>query len=105
MPVKKKRILDSTYFICLICKTPGNLTDQYDPRKKVLRLSEGIYSSSSLTALEIVAHETGHAIQHHREYFFSTFNPKLFVKSFFCFQKNGFCSCCSNSCDSNFFNS
>jgi len=50
-------------------KTPGNLTDHYDPRKKVLRLSEGVYSSSSLAALGIAAHETGHAIQHHREYF------------------------------------
>ncbi|MEA2005087.1 MAG: zinc metallopeptidase [Acidobacteriota bacterium] len=50
-------------------KTSGNLTDHYDPRKKVLRLSEGVYSSSSLAALGIAAHETGHAIQHHREYF------------------------------------
>jgi len=50
-------------------KTPGNLTDHYDPRKRVLRLSEGVYSSSSLAALGIAAHETGHAIQHHREYF------------------------------------
>ncbi len=41
----------------------GQLTDHYDPSKKVLRLSEGVYNSSSLAALAIVAHEAGHAIQ------------------------------------------
>lgn len=42
---------------------PGEMTDHYDPTKKVLRLSEGVYNSSSLAALAIVAHEAGHAIQ------------------------------------------
>ena len=42
---------------------PGELTDHYDPSKKVLRLSEGVYNSSSLAALAVVAHEVGHAIQ------------------------------------------
>ena len=46
----------------------GQLTDHYDPRKKVLRLSEGVYGSQSLAALGIAAHETGHAIQHHTGY-------------------------------------
>jgi Zn-dependent membrane protease YugP len=46
----------------------GQLTDHYDPRKKVLRLSEGVYSNQSLAALGIAAHETGHAIQHHTGY-------------------------------------
>jgi Zn-dependent membrane protease YugP len=43
--------------------TRGRLTDHYDPRKKMLRLSEGIYSSPSVAALGIVAHEVGHAVQ------------------------------------------
>ena len=42
----------------------GTLTDHYDPRKKVLNLSDGVYDSSSIAALGIAAHETGHAIQH-----------------------------------------
>ncbi|MDR2648510.1 MAG: zinc metallopeptidase [Clostridiales bacterium] len=42
----------------------GNLTDHYDPKSKVLRLSEGVYNSPSLAAVGIAAHETGHAIQH-----------------------------------------
>ncbi|MDW7759158.1 MAG: zinc metallopeptidase [Acidobacteriota bacterium] len=45
-------------------RTPGQLTDHYDPRKKALRLSEGVFSSSSIAALGIAAHEAGHAIQH-----------------------------------------
>ena len=44
-------------------RTGGRLSDHYDPRKKVLRLSEGVYSSPSVAALGIVAHEVGHAVQ------------------------------------------
>ena len=44
-------------------RTPGNLTDHYDPRGKVLRLSEGVHSSPSIAAIGIAAHEVGHAIQ------------------------------------------
>lgn len=49
-------------------RVAGNLTDHYDPRKRVLRLSDGVYSSNSLAALGIAAHEAGHAIQHHQGY-------------------------------------
>lgn len=41
----------------------GNLTDNYDPRKKVLHLSQGVYQSNSVAALAIAAHELGHAMQ------------------------------------------
>lgn len=47
----------------------GTLTDHYDPRHKVLRLSPQVYNSNSLAALGIAAHETGHALQHHTGYF------------------------------------
>jgi uncharacterized protein len=43
--------------------TPGQLTDHYDPRTKVLRLSEGVYGNSSIAAIGVAAHEAGHAIQ------------------------------------------
>jgi Zn-dependent membrane protease YugP len=49
-------------------RTRGRLTDHYDPRKKKLRLSEGVHDSTSLAALGIAAHETGHALQHHQGY-------------------------------------
>ena len=42
----------------------GNLTDHYDPRNKVLRLSDSTYSSASVAAVGVAAHECGHAIQH-----------------------------------------
>lgn len=47
---------------------PGTLTDHYDPRGRVLRLSEGVYSQGSLAALGIAAHEAGHAMQHKEGY-------------------------------------
>lgn len=42
----------------------GNLTDHYDPRDKVLRLSDATYGSASVAAVGVAAHECGHAIQH-----------------------------------------
>ncbi|MBM3284645.1 MAG: zinc metallopeptidase [Candidatus Aminicenantes bacterium] len=49
-------------------KASGHLSDHYDPRKKALRLSEGVYASDSIAALGIAAHEAGHALQHHTGY-------------------------------------
>lgn len=46
----------------------GNLTDHYDPREKVLRLSDSVYGSDSVAAVGVAAHECGHAIQHQRGY-------------------------------------
>lgn len=44
-------------------ETKGVLTDHYDPRKKRLRLSKDVYRFSSVSAMGIVAHEVGHALQ------------------------------------------
>ncbi len=49
-------------------RVPGNLTDHYDPRGKMLRLSEPVYASNSMAAFGIAAHEVGHAIQHAQGY-------------------------------------
>ncbi len=46
----------------------GSLTDHYDPRSKVLRLSDSTYSSSSIAAICVAAHECGHAVQHKESY-------------------------------------
>lgn len=46
----------------------GNLTDHYDPRNKVLRLSDATYGSNSVAAVGVAAHECGHAIQHKEGY-------------------------------------
>ncbi len=50
-------------------ETKGVLTDHYDPRKKRLRLSKDIYRLSSVSAMGIVAHEVGHALQDSVGYF------------------------------------
>ena len=42
----------------------GSLTDQYDPRRNVIRLSESVYGSSSIAAVGVAAHEAGHAVQY-----------------------------------------
>jgi len=47
---------------------PGTLTDHYDPRTRVVRLSQATYSSDSVASLGVVAHEIGHAIQHAKGY-------------------------------------
>lgn len=46
----------------------GNLTDHYDPRSRVLRLSEAVYSGRSVASAGVAAHEAGHAVQHARAY-------------------------------------
>ncbi len=75
----------------------GELTDHYDPRGKVLRLSEGIYNGRSIAAAGIVAHEVGHAIQDAKNYvpmklrasivpvasFGSSLGPILIIAGFF----------------------
>lgn len=58
-------------------RVAGNLTDHYDPRTKTLRLSQSVYDSTSVAALGVAAHETGHAIQHDVGY------APLALRSFF----------------------
>ncbi len=52
-----------------IQKIQGQLTDNYDPRKKVLGLSPGVYQGNSVASLAIAAHELGHALQDKENYF------------------------------------
>ena len=46
----------------------GTLSDHYDPRSRVVRLSEGVYGETSVSAMAIACHECGHAVQHARGY-------------------------------------
>lgn len=48
--------------------TPGSLSDHYDPRTRILRLSPEVYHGRSLASLGVAAHETGHAVQHAHAY-------------------------------------
>ena len=49
-------------------KVKGELTDHYDPKNKVLRLSDSTYGAASVAAVGVAAHECGHAVQHQRGY-------------------------------------
>lgn len=45
-------------------RVSGNLTDHFDPRTKVIRLSDSVYNSTSVSAVGVAAHEAGHAVQY-----------------------------------------
>ena len=49
-------------------RVQGQLSDHYDPRSRVVRLSQGVYDSTSIAALGVAVHEVGHAIQHDTGY-------------------------------------
>ena len=49
-------------------RVSGNLTDHYDPKANVIRLSDSVYNSTSVAAIGVAAHETGHAIQYAKKY-------------------------------------
>lgn len=64
-----ERILNSSgIYDVSIQRVRGDLTDHYDPRNKVLRLSDTVYGSNSIAAIGVAAHECGHAIQHNTSY-------------------------------------
>ncbi len=64
-----RRILDSNGLSHIrIEHIRGNLTDHYDPKANVIRLSDGVYNSESIAAMGVAAHEAGHAVQHSVNY-------------------------------------
>ena len=64
-----RMILDSAgLYDVPVVETRGELTDHYDPRSRVVRLSTDIFHGSSTAAAGIAAHEVGHAIQHQEQY-------------------------------------
>ena len=64
-----KRMLQSNGIIDVnVEQTRGFLSDHYDPRAKVLRLSPDVYNSNSLAAIGVACHEAGHALQHAANY-------------------------------------
>ena len=64
-----RKILDDNGMLDIdVLETAGNLTDNYNPSKGTVNLSKGVFSSSSISAVGVAAHETGHALQHRDEY-------------------------------------
>lgn len=76
--VARKVLDDNGLYDVRIEETRGKLSDHYDPRKKVVRLSSDNYHGYSQAAAAIAAHEVGHAIQDAEKYAFLRFRSSLF---------------------------
>ena len=64
-----RRILDNNGLSSVsVERVSGNLTDHYDPKNNVIRLSDSVYNSTSIAAIGVAAHEAGHAVQHATHY-------------------------------------
>ena len=61
-----------------VVATNGYLTDHYDPKRKVIRLSKDVYEGSSVSSMAIASHECGHAIQDKEGYLFLRFRSLIF---------------------------
>ena len=61
-----------------IVEVNGNLTDHYDPKRKVVRLSKEVFHGSSIASLAVAAHECGHAIQDKEGYLFMRIRSLIF---------------------------
>lgn len=75
--VARKILDDNGLYDVQIEEVKGVLTDHYDPRKKIVRLSSGNYHGQSMASSAVAAHEVGHALQDHEEYAFLRFRSAL----------------------------
>jgi hypothetical protein len=75
--VARKVLDDNGLYDVSIEETKGVLSDHYDPRKKVVRLSTDNYHGRSMASSAVAAHEVGHAIQDEQEYAFLKFRSAL----------------------------
>ena len=66
--IAEKMLSDNGIHDVKVISTPGMLSDHYDPRKKTVNLSEGVYSQRNAAAAAVAAHECGHAVQHAKAY-------------------------------------
>ena len=66
--VAMKMLNDNGIYDVKVVPTQGMLTDHYNPTTKTVALSEGVYSSRSVAAAAVAAHECGHAVQHAKGY-------------------------------------
>lgn len=74
-----QKILDENGLVSIyIVETKGVMTDNYDPSRKVLRLSEEVYSGDSIASVAIAAHESGHAVQDSDNYSWFKFRKSIY---------------------------
>ncbi len=75
--VARKILDDNGLYNVAVEETPGFLSDHYDPRTKVVRLSSGNFHGDSIAGAAVAAHEVGHAMQDQEEYAFLRFRHAL----------------------------
>ncbi|WP_461533191.1 zinc metallopeptidase [Sinomicrobium sp.] len=75
--IAEKMLADHGIYDVKVISTPGMLTDHYNPAKKTVNLSEGVYSQRNAAAAAVAAHECGHAVQHAQAYQWLQMRSKL----------------------------
>ena len=75
--IAEKMLRDNGIHDVKVISTPGMLSDHYNPSKKTVNLSEGVYSQRNAAAAAVAAHECGHAVQHAKAYSWLQMRSKL----------------------------
>lgn len=75
--IAEKMLADHGIRDVQVISTPGMLTDHYNPMKKTVNLSEGVYMQRNAVAAAVAAHEVGHAVQHAQAYSWLDMRSKL----------------------------
>lgn len=75
--IAEKMLRDNGITDVEVISTPGMLSDHYNPAKKTVNLSEGVYSQRNAAAAAVAAHECGHAVQHAQAYSWLQMRSKL----------------------------
>ncbi len=75
--IAMKMLRDNGIYDVQVTHVAGRLTDHYNPATKTVNLSDGVYSSDSIMAAAVAAHECGHAVQHARAYAPLTLRSRL----------------------------
>ena len=75
--VAEKMLRDNGIYDVQVTCTGGYLTDHYDPTKKTVNLSEGVYEGRNISAAAVAAHECGHAVQHATAYQWLTMRSNM----------------------------
>ena len=75
--VAEKMLRDNGIYDVQVTCTGGYLTDHYDPTKKTVNLSQGVFEGRNIASAAVAAHECGHAVQHATAYRWLTMRSKL----------------------------
>ncbi|MGB8704927.1 MAG: zinc metallopeptidase [Gillisia sp.] len=75
--IAEKMLNDNGIFDVKVISVPGMLSDHYNPQKKTVNLSEGVFTQRNAAAAAVAAHECGHAVQHAKAYSWLSMRSKL----------------------------